>query len=63
MANSEAIPVRFQKHLHRLMPSYSKKDSADPHSPFGHAAVEPAEQLLVNTGTYGARQLRAHRDA
>jgi hypothetical protein len=23
-------------------------------SPFGHVAVEPAEQLLVNTGTYRA---------
>jgi len=33
MANGEAIPVRFQKHLDRLMPSYRKKDSADPHFP------------------------------
>jgi hypothetical protein len=36
------------------MPSHRKKDSADPHFPVRHAAVEPAEQLLVNTGTYRA---------
>ena len=28
-----SIPVRFQKHLHRLMPSYREKDSADPQFP------------------------------
>ena len=54
MANSEAIPVRVPKHLHRLMPSHRKKDSADPYFPVRHAAVEPVEQLLVNTGTYRA---------
>jgi hypothetical protein len=50
MANSEAIAVRFQKHLHCLMPSYRKKDSADSSlPPSDHAAVERAEHKMLHT--------------
>jgi hypothetical protein len=48
--------------MDRLMTSYlKKKESADPHFPFGHASAEPAKQFLVNTGTYRAGSC-AHRD-
>jgi hypothetical protein len=33
------------------MPCYRKKTVLTLSSPFGHAAAEPAEQLLVNTAS------------